>query len=267
MKSFLFKILSALLLLYVIVCAGLYFKQELLLFQPQKLPASYQFKLPGRCIEWPVTCPDGTQLSGLLFRTDSAKGLIFFLHGNGGSLAGWGQVAPIYLALGYDVFMVDYRGYGKSQGSITSQAQLLADVEAAYQQVLTRYPERTVVIAGYSLGTGPATWLAAHHQPKLLLLHAPYYSMADMAAHTVGIWPLLPGWLLRYPLPTNEFIKQVRAPIVLVHGDQDQLIPYNSSTRLKLLLKPGDELITIKGAGHNGLLDTPQYQAYLRQLL
>ncbi|RZK26377.1 MAG: alpha/beta fold hydrolase, partial [Hymenobacter sp.] len=164
-------------------------------------------------------------------------------------------------------FMLDYRGYGKSTGSITSQAQLLADVELAYQQVLATYDESQVVIVGYSLGTGPATWLAARHQPKLLLLHAPYYSIADMAAHTVKVWPLLPNFLLRYPMPTNEFIRQVSAPIVLVHGDHDNLIPYNSSLRLKALLKPGDQLITIRGGGHNGLTETPQYQQVLPNIL
>lgn len=267
MKYLLFGVLGSVLLLYVVACAWLYFKQEALLFYPRKLPAAYQFSLPGRYVEVAVKTPDGAQLSGLLFKADSAKGLIFFLHGNAGSLAEWGQLAPTYLARGYDVFMLDYRGYGKSTGTITSQAQLLADVELAYQQVLATYDESQVVIAGYSLGTGPATWLAARHQPKLLLLHAPYYSIADMAAHTVKVWPLLPNFLLRYPMPTNEFIRQVSAPIVLVHGDHDNLIPYNSSLRLKVLLKPGDHLITIRGGGHNGLTETPQYQQVLPNIL
>jgi pimeloyl-ACP methyl ester carboxylesterase len=221
----------------------------------------------GHYTEWPIIAPDGTQLSGLLFKADSTKGLVFFLHGNGGSLTDWGQLATTYTSLGYVVFMLDYRGYGKSMGSISSQTQLLNDVETAYQKVLTRYAERSVIIAGYSLGTGPATWLAARHQPKMLLLHAPYYNMADIAAHTIKVWPLLPGFLLRYPLQTNMFIKQVTAPVTLVHGDHDNLIPYNSSVRLQALCKPGSQLITIHGGGHNGLLITPQYQQFLRNIL
>jgi pimeloyl-ACP methyl ester carboxylesterase len=267
MKYLLLGVLGSVLVLYVVACTWLYFKQETLLFYPRKLPAAYQFQLPGCYVEFPIIAPDGAQLSGLLFKADSAKGLVFFLHGNGGSLAEWGQLAPTYLARGYDVFMLDYRGYGKSTGTMTSQAQLLSDVELAYQQILARYTESQVVIAGYSLGTGPATWLAARHHPKRLLLHAPYYSMDDMAAHTISVWPVLPDFLLRYPLPTNEFIQQVSAPIVLVHGDHDNLIPYNSSTRLKTLLKPGDQLITIRGGGHNGLTETSQYQQLLPNIL
>jgi pimeloyl-ACP methyl ester carboxylesterase len=266
MKRWLRRLGVGLLLGYTLVCLLLYFKQEALLFQPRPLPATYRFQFAGRYTELPIMAADGTVLSGVLFQAESAKGLVFFLHGNGGSLAEWGRLAPVYQQLGYDVFMLDYRGYGKSAGTITSQPQLLADVEAAYQQVAAGYAARSVVIAGYSLGTGPATWLATRHQPKLLLLHAPYYSMADMAAHTVAIWPLLPSWLLRYPLSTNELITHVKAPIMLVHGTRDQLIPYASSVRLRAL-QPGASLLAVPGAGHNGLLATPTYGRAIQALL
>lgn len=267
MKTFIISILLIALVLYVAGCGFLYFKQEALLFYPEKLPATYQFHFPGEYREYPITAPDGTRLNGLLFKTPAPKGLIFFLHGNGGSLAGWGAVAATYTRLGYDVFLLDYRGYGKSQGRINSQAQLLGDVETAYNQLKAEYAEQSIVIAGYSVGTGPAAWLASQHRPRLLLLHAPYYSLADMAAHTIKLWPVLPGWLLRYPLPTNEFVQRVATPVVLFHGDHDEVIPYNSSVRLKALLKPADQLITIRGAGHNGLLDSPQYQEAIERLL
>lgn len=266
-KTLLLIALSIAALLYVAVCCFLYFKQESLLFYPEKLPVAYQFHFPGAHCEYPITAPDGTQLSGLLFTAPNSKGLVFFLHGNGGSLAGWGGVAAIYTSLGYDVFLLDYRGYGKSQGRISSQAQLFGDVEAAYNQLKGLYPEGKIVIAGYSVGTGPAAWLAARHHPRRLLLHAPYYSMANMAAHTIRLWPILPGWLLRYPLATNEYLRQVSAPVVLFHGDRDEVIPYQSSVQLRALLKPGDQLIIIRGGGHNGLLERPQYQQVIGQLL
>ena len=268
MKILLLILLVTATLLYLLVCGFLYFRQESLLFYPQKLPTTYRFTFPGTYAEYPITAPDGTRLSGLLFKAQApAKGLVFFLHGNGGSLAGWGSLAPTYTSRGYDVFFLDYRGYGKSPGRISSEAQLLGDVAAAYQQVTAGYAESQVIIAGYSLGTGPAAWLAARQHPRLLLLHAPYFSLADMAAHTVKIWPVLPGFLLRYPLATHEYLPQVAAPVVLVHGDHDELIPYNSSVRLKALLKPGDQLLTIRGGTHNGLLETPQYQQAITGIL
>ena len=270
MKKMLQVFLAIGLGLYLLICGVLYFKQEALLFYPQKLPAAYRFDfIVGTYAEYPVVAADGTQLSGVLFKVGSAKGLVFFLHGNGGSLAGWGDMALTYNRVGYDVFMLDYRGYGKSEGQITSQAQLLGDVDTAFKQVAARYlaSKSRVIVVGYSLGTGPATWLASRYPLDMLLLHAPYCSMADMAGHTVPIWPILPNCLLRYPLPTNEWIRQVKAPIVLFHGDRDGVIPYSSSVRLKALLKPNDQFITINGSGHNDLLDHPQYQQVIATLL
>jgi alpha-beta hydrolase superfamily lysophospholipase len=250
--------------LYVLLCTVLYFKQERLLFAPNHLPANYQFRFPGRFEERWTTAADGTRLHGLLFHTPDAKGLIFYLHGNGGALDSWGDVAATYTALHYDVFLLDYRGYGKSGGTITSQAQMLDDVEVAYRQLLPEYPESRTVILGYSLGTGAATWLAARHQPKLLILQAPYFSMRDMARQ---LYPFVPGFVLRYPMPTNELIGQVKAPIVLFHGDHDEVITHNSTLRLKGLLKPNDQLIILPGARHNGMTDNPNYRQALVRLL
>ena len=250
--------------LYGLLCGVLYFKQEKLLFAPTRLPAGYQFHFPGQFEEQSMKAADGTRLHGLLFKAPNAKGLIFYLHGNGGALDSWGEAAATYTALHYDVFLLDYRGYGKSGGTITSQAQLLADVDTVYRQLQPEYPENRTVILGYSLGTGPATWLAARHHPKLLILQAPYFSMRDMAAR---LYPYVPGFILRYPLPTNEFIGRVSAPIVLFHGNRDEVIDYNSTLRLKALLKPTDKFIVLSGARHNGMTHNPDYRRQIARLL
>jgi len=250
--------------LYVALCAVLYFKQESLLFFPTRLPADYQFRFPGRFEERWIPAADGTRLHGLLFRAAEPKGLIFYLHGNGGAADSWGDVAETYTRLGYDVFLLDYRGYGKSEGRITSQEQLMSDVQTAYKALLGEYEEGQTVILGYSVGTGPATWLAARQQPRLLILQAPYFSMRDLATR---LYPFVPGFLVRYPLPTNELIGQVRAPIVLFHGDRDEVIYYESSLKLKKLLKPGDQVIILPRAGHNGMTENPQYRQVLARLL
>ncbi|HEX8505188.1 MAG TPA: alpha/beta fold hydrolase [Hymenobacter sp.] len=250
--------------LYVALCCVLYFKQESLLFFPTRLRADHRFRFPGNFEERWITVADGTRLHGLLFRAPNSKGLVFYLHGNGGAVDSWGEAAPAYTDLQYDVFLLDYRGYGKSGGAITSQAQLLSDVQTAYRQLTHEYPENQTVILGYSVGTGPATWLAAQQHPKLLILQAPYFSMRDLATR---LYPFVPGFLVRYPLPTNELIRQVSAPIVLFHGDRDEVIYYESSLRLKALLKPSDKLIVLPGAGHNGMTDNPLYRRALAQVL
>ena len=88
--------------------------------------------------------------------------------------------------------------------------------------------------------------------------------MRDLATH---LYPFVPGFLIRYPLPTNELVGQVRAPIVLFHGNRDEVIYYGSSLKLKTLLKLSDSLIMLPGAGHNGMTDNPMYQRELARLL
>lgn len=261
----LWKIAGILLLLYISICVLVYFIQERLLFFPQKLPVNYAFQFQAPFEELQFRMKDGTRLNGLLFTGDSAKGLVFYLHGNAGALNTWGAVATAYTRLGYDVFMLDYRGYGKSEGHITSEKQLYEDVQAVYDQLKTRYPEQRITILGYSLGTGLAAKLAATNHPQRLILQAPYFSMTDMAAHH---YAFLPSFLLRYKFPTYQYVPAITAPITIFHGDQDEVIYYASSAvKLKPLLKPEDTLITLHGQGHNGMTDNPDYQAALPGVL
>ncbi len=260
----LFWILGVGAALYVAVCMLLYFQQERLLFFPTKLAPDYRFRFAQRFEERWLPTADGTRLHGLLFPADSARGLVFYLHGNGGALDSWGEVAATYTRLGYSVFLLDYRGYGKSGSRISSQTQLLSDVDTAYQQLTAEFPERQTVLLGYSLGTGVAAWLAARHYPRLLILQAPYASMRATARQH---YPWVPGFVVRYPMATDEVLPHVTAPIVIFHGDQDEVISPRSTAQLKQALKPGDEFISLPGAGHNGMTDNPDYQRALRRIL
>ncbi|UOQ73102.1 alpha/beta hydrolase [Hymenobacter cellulosilyticus] len=191
-------------------------------------------------------------------------GLIFYLHGNAGALDSWGDAATLYTRLGYSVFMLDYRGYGKSGGTISSQEQFLSDVQTAYQQLLPEFPEERTIVLGYSLGTGAAAWLAAQQNPRLLLLQAPYFSMRATARQH---YPFVPGFIVRYPLGTDAVLPQVKCPIVIFHGEHDEVIDYQTTMQLKALLKPQDQFITLAGAGHNGMTSNPEYQAHIRRIL
>src|SRR5690606_15976768 len=117
-----------------------------------------------------IKMEDGIPLHGLLFKTKASRGLIFYLHGNAGSLSSWGEVAKSYTDLHYDVFILDYRGYGKSGGFVNSEQQIFQDVQTAYNEIMKQYPEEKIVVLGYSIGTGPASKLAANNHPKLLIL-------------------------------------------------------------------------------------------------
>ncbi len=112
------------LVLYIVICGLLYFFQEKLIFFPEKLDKNFKFSLYQNFQEISITTQDNLSLNALLFKSDSSKGVIFYLHGNAGSLVSWGEAAQTYTDLIYDVFMLDYRGFGKSEGENYSQDQL-----------------------------------------------------------------------------------------------------------------------------------------------
>src|SRR5687768_11655977 len=162
---------------YILVCALLFFFQERLIFFPEKLDKNYRFSFNQKFEEINIKTRDQKLLHGLLFKSDNSKGLVFYLHGNAGSLRSWGEVAKIYTDLNYDVFIIDYRGFGKSEGSISSEAQLYQDLQIAYDVMKSKYGEDKIVVLGYSVGTGLATKIASTNKPKILILQAPYYNM------------------------------------------------------------------------------------------
>lgn len=257
-------IASVLAIVYLVICALVYCFQEKVIFFPERLDVTHAFNFPEPYDEMFIHVRDGVKLNGLLFRADNSKGLIFYLHGNAGSLDGWAGVASAYLPLGYDVFLMDYRGYGKSEGTIMSEEDLVNDVQDVYQYMLQHYHEESVIVLGYSLGSGLAANIASQNSPRMLIMQAPYYSLTDMMR---TLTPFLPTFLLKYKLRTNEALPKCRMPIVMFHGDQDEVIPVSQSLKLKPLLKPGDTLITLPGAGHNGMTESPQYVAEMARLL
>ncbi len=242
------------LLVYALLIAALAWGQERLLFQPQKLPADHRFEQAADVHETTLDVP-GARLHALHLRLPQPDGVVFFLHGNGGSLANWFVNVDYYRRLNLDLFMLDYRGYGKSSGRIESQAQLQADVRAAWDAIALRYAGKRRVVYGRSLGSGLAALLAAEVQPELTVLVSPYFSMLDLAQTH---YPWVPQAVLRYPLRTDAALARIQGPVLLVHGERDSLIPPANSQRLQALL-PRARLLRVPQAAHNDLQDFPVY--------
>jgi uncharacterized protein len=272
MMNVLLGFAGVLLLIYLLIGSAFYVFQERLIFYPQPLPADYRFSFsfPAAFEELFIPAADGTPLHGLLFRTqaDSARGLIFYLHGNAGALNSWGEIAPTYTRLHYDIFILDYRGFGKSGGSISSEEQFYRDVQTAYAHLAQRYAEEAIVVIGYSIGTAAAARVAATNHPARLILQAPYYSLTDLMQNiSPVVYSLLPGFLFKYQFSTYQFVEQTKAPITIFHGDRDRVIYHGSATKLQAHLKPTDEVIILPGQGHNGMNSNPDYVNALRHLL
>jgi uncharacterized protein len=243
----------------------LYFLQERMIFFPTPLPTDYKFQFKTSFEEVNITTNDNVNINALLFKANQpSKGVIFYLHGNAGALDSWGELSTFYNEAGYDVFMPDYRGYGKSGGWIKNEEEFLRDAQLAYATLTKNYRENDIIVLGYSIGSGAAAYVASTNHPKLLILQAPYYSLADLVKH---IYPMLPTFLLKYKFHTAGYLRRCTMPVVIFHGDQDEVIYYGSSLKLKKEFKPADTLITLRNQSHNGITENPEYRLKMATIL
>ncbi|WP_122867273.1 alpha/beta hydrolase [Campylobacter showae] len=268
----------ALCMLYAAALALLYFFQERLIFFPSKLEPNHDFSFDQPFEEIRLDA-DGAWISGLKFLAQSRdggqiysnangerkakNGAVIFFHGNAGNLQGWGKYARYFTDLGYDFYLFDYRGYGKSGGEISSQEQLYADADAMMEPVLREYDASEVAVVGYSVGSGLAARTAQKYGAKRLVLIAPYFSLEDLAREKM---PFVPKFLIKYKIPTFEFVGDFGGPVTIFHGEHDELIGVDNSRRLLKFLKPGDKIYELN-AGHNDILGLSELWEKLAQKL
>jgi hypothetical protein len=252
-----------LILIILIIFAGFYLFQEKLIFFPQKLSQDFRFDFPEPFEERYFNTSENVTIHALHFKVADPSGLIYYFHGNAGSLQGWGTVAGDFTSLGYDVLMIDFRGYGKSRGRI-SESGLLHDALFIYDSIKDEYREKQIVVYGRSIGTGIATWVASRRNPGLLILESPYYNLPDVAK---SHFPWFPSFFIRFRFRNDLFLQKTECPVVIFHGDRDEVINVTGSYKLKPLLKPQDSLIIIEGGHHNDLAFFNEYTKNLNRVL
>ncbi|RKO68731.1 alpha/beta fold hydrolase [Sphingobacterium puteale] len=223
---------------------------------------AFNFDIPFE--EKYITMKDSIVLNGLLFKAKIPKGLIFYLHGSNDALDTWGKIAPIYTANGYDIFMLDYRGYGKSQGKVTDESMLYNDIQIVYNKLKTIYSEHNIIVLGQSMGSALASNIAANNQPGLLILQAPYYNLVDWVNNVA---PELDTTNIPFSFDNASHLKKVKCPIVIFHGSGDNAVYYGSSTKLSKLLKSSDRFITLNNEGHNDFSKNKVYLKWIGKTL
>ena len=252
--------------IYLGISLALYYLQDYVLFKPEKLPQDFQFYYKNqKTKEYNLETRDGAIINGLRFYPEGeSKGVVLYLKGNSKSIKGWGKFAVDFTRHGYDVLMVDYRGFGKSTGK-RSQKAIKRDLQEVYNKIRERTSEDNIILYGRSLGSGFATKLASLNNPRLLILDAPYYSLTKVTARYAPFMPL--SVLLKYPLPTYKWLKYVQCPIHIIHGTNDKLIPYKTSVKLAKI-RPGlTKLHTVIGGGHKNLNNFESYHVMLDDIL
>lgn len=247
----------------MLICVGIYLFQEKLLFFPEKLPSDYQYRFPYAFEELQYQVRDNTTLNALLFSKSESKGVVLYLHGNGGAINRWSETAYVFLENKYDVLYLDYRGYGKSEGKIHSEKQLIEDAQTVYDALKEKYTEDQIILLGTSMGTGIATQLAVSNRPQKLILNAPYASLQQLIREKV---PIIPSFIIRYTLKTKEYLNKVSCPVYLIHGAEDQLISPAHAETLKAV-HPVSKLEIIPDYGHNDLIYSRAYEELMHEIL
>lgn len=258
--------LGTILVIYIAISIALYYIQDYVLFKPEKLPKDFQFDYENQeTKEYNLETRDGATINGLrFFPKGESKGVVIYLKGNSKSIKGWGKFAVDFTRHGYNVLMVDYRGFGKSTGK-RSQKAIKRDLQLVYNKVKEKTTEDRIILYGRSLGSGFATKLASMNSPKMLILDAPYYSLTKVTARYMPFMPL--SILLKYPLPTYKWLKYVQCPIHIIHGTNDKLIPYKSSVKLSKVNPKLAQLYTVIGGGHKNLNNFESYHKMLDDIL
>jgi len=265
MFTFLFNGILITLSIYIGTCAFYYFFQEKLIFVPwgtKKVDSPVV--LASQFEEVFLEGIEGGRIHAIHIKAKNPRGCILYFHGNTGGISRWGAIAEELVSFGFDIFLPDYRGYGKSRG-LRTEATLYSDAMLCYKFILTSYPEEKICLYGRSLGSGIASWLSSKSKPGALILETPYSSMTDVAKYHSKIIPV--KLFLRYTFNSGLFLKLTEAPILIAHGTKDNLVPYKSGLKLYNSLRQRDnvQMLTIPGGKHGNLNGFPVFRDTLQE--
>jgi len=244
---------------YVVFCAAVFFLQSRLIYFPgsarevtpnalsipfeevtldSRAPAE---KKPARIVAWFVPAAQD-------------RGTVLLCHGNAGTIADRGEIIGILHDLGLNVFIFDYRGYGKSEGSPTEQG-LYADAAAAWEYLTLKrgIAARQIVVMGKSLGGGVASQLAERRGPGALILQSAFTSTADMGAR---LYPFLPVRLLtRHRYETLKRMPKIQCPVLVAHSPQDEMVPYAFGRAIFDAARQPKRFLQMRGSHNEGFLE------------
>ena len=247
---------------------GLRWLEFAITFHPVLIPANQTLAVPTGAEEVWFSSADGTRLHGWLFRSKAPPetAWIIYFHGNGGNISNIDWVGQNLSRRGFDVLLFDYRGYGRSEGEVGSESGLYADGDAALAFVVNEKRARLerVVLYGQSLGTAVAADIASRNDVGAVILESGLSSASSVGRTAL---PWLPTWL--HFLATNRFesarkLAQVKAPVLITHGDPDPVIPTEEARILFAAANEPKKLLLCPGADHN--VFGSQGDVYLSQL-
>jgi uncharacterized protein len=237
---------------YAALCVGLYAVQRQLVFPPlgPHISARAAGLLEAQEIGLPTS--DGETLVAWYVAPRDDKPLVVYFHGNGDTLSWRTNRDRSLVADGTGLLAVSYRGFEGSSGS-PSETGFHLDADAAYAFAARRVPTDRIVLWGHSLGTGVAVQLAAERKVEALILEAPYTSVVDIAAMRYPFVPV--RLLLKDQFRSDLRIGQVTAPLLVLHGERDDIVPIRYGQRLYELAHDPKRFVSFPKGGHLDLDD------------
>lgn len=235
---------------YCLALAGLALGQRRLIYPVWAAEAYGVGQVPLGTQRVPVATADGETLLGIWAPPAPGKPVVVTFHGNASSpFPHAGRfMSHVWRSNGWGMLAVAFRGYPGSTGS-PSESGLLADGEAAFRFARSAAPDSRILLHGHSLGAAVAIELAGRHDVLGVYVEAPFSSLVDMVRYRmVGV----PTLLLRDTFRSDERISSVKSPVVVVHGDDDPIVPIEQGRRLASLA-PKSTFIVAKGADHVSL--------------
>jgi len=256
--------------IYVLLSVVLYLLQNRMVFLAN-MPGRALTATPGDAgfayQDVSITTSDGVRLHGWFVAANQAKATVLFLHGNAGNISHRLDSIAIFRELGLDVFIIDYRGYGQSEGKPSEQGTYL-DARAAWEYLVNdrEIAPKKIVIFGRSLGGAVASWLAAQTTPGAVILESTFTSAPDMAHR---LYPFLPVRLMtRLKYSVKENVKGLSSPLLVVHSRQDEVIPFDMGESIFAAAPEPKQMLVITGDHSGGfLLNRNEYMTVLDKLL
>lgn len=265
-KKKLFRWIKAVIIIYCSIGIALYYLQEKFLFHPEPLAKdyAYQFDAPFEEVNIAFNERDTMNMVKFFPKDTVRKGVVLYFHGNRENIGRYAKFTDVFLRHGYEVWMEDYPGYGKSTGNRTEK-KLYQQAMEVYKMAAGKYHNDSIVLYGKSFGTGIASYVAAQTNCRQLRLETPYYSIPALFSCYAPIYPT--QRMSIYKIPVNEYLQQVKYPVTIFHGTSDGVIPYRCANKLKTVLKAADEFVTIEDGTHHNLYGFDVYQKKMDSLL
>lgn len=188
---------------------------------------------------------------------DETRGTVLFFHGNAGNITHRLETVSFWVSSGFDIFIFDYSGYGKSEGK-PGEKQAYEDAEAAWTWLTTErgVPPGEILVHARSLGGGISSWLVERHRPAAWIVESTFTSIPDVATE---IYPWAPRWLVRVKMPTLERLDNIDCPTLFAHSFSDEVIPYNHGRRLFADAHEPKRFMGLTGGHSGGWTQTRDY--------